>query len=295
MGQGIIVINPYQIPKESVHQANRLKDELLGLGVSVTIITDAFLRTKISENRIESELKGVDFAIYLDKDKYQSEILESLGVKLFNNHKAVRICDDKASTYLALLNSGLNIPNTIFGALCYDKNMPIDKEWAKKIAEKLGYPLIVKESFGSMGKGVHLAKNYDELLTVMEKVKLKPHLFQEYIGFAPGVDVRVIVIGGKAVCAMERRNDRDFRSNVAQGGYGKKITLTDDFKDSAEKCADILGLDYCGVDLLYGKDNKPYVCEVNSNAFISGIEKVTGFNVAKAYAEHIINTIKKHN
>ncbi len=288
MGQGIIVINPYQIPKESVHQANRLKDELFSLGVSATIMSDAFLRTKISENKIESELKGVDFAIYLDKDKYQSEILESLGIKLFNSHKAVRVCDDKGTTYLALLNNGLNIPKTIFGALCYDKNMPIDKEWAEQVANSLGFPLIIKESFGSMGKGVHLANNFDELLAVMESVKLKPHLFQEYVG-EPGVDVRVIVIGGKAVCAMERRNDTDFRSNVAQGGYGRKITLTEEFKACAEKCADILGLDYCGVDLLYGENKKPYVCEVNSNAFISGIEKVTGYNVAKAYAEHIVN------
>ena len=86
---------------------------------------------------------------------------------------------------------------------------------------------------------------------------------------------------------------RDFRSNVAQGGYGKKITLSDEFKKSDERCAEILGLDYCGVDLLYGKDKKPYVCEVNSNAFISGIESVTGFNVAKAYAEHIISCLNK--
>ncbi len=292
MGQGIIVINPYQIPLESVHQANRLKDELEQLGVSASIVTDAFLQSQICQNTIQTTFKDIDFVVYLDKDKYQSEILESLGIRLFNTHKAVRVCDDKGTTYLALLNSGLNIPKTIFGALCYNKDMPIDTEWAKKIAESLGYPLIIKESFGSMGKGVYLANNLSELLEVMEKVKLKPHLFQEYIG-EPGVDVRVIVIGGKAVCAMERRNDSDFRSNVAQGGYGKKITLDDEFKKSAEKCASILGLDYCGVDLLYGKDNKPYVCEVNSNAFISGIEKVTGFNVAKAYAEHIISCLNK--
>ena len=292
MGQGIIVINPYQIPLESVHQANRLKDELEQLGVSASIVTDAFLRSQICQNTIQTTFNDIDFVVYLDKDKYQSEVLESLGIRLFNTHKAVRVCDDKGTTYLALLNSGLNIPKTIFGALCYNKDMPIDTEWAKKIAESLGYPLIIKESFGSMGKGVHLANNLSELLEVMEKVKLKPHLFQEYIG-EPGVDVRVIVIGGKAVCAMERRNDTDFRSNVAQGGYGKKITLDDEFKKSAEKCASILGLDYCGVDLLYGKDNKPYVCEVNSNAFISGIEKVTGFNVAKAYAEHIISCLNK--
>ena len=110
MGHGIIVINPYQIPKESVHQANRLKDELLSLGVKVEIVTDAFLRNFIAENKIQTELKDIDFIVYLDKDKYQSEILESLGIKLFNSHKAVRVCDDKGTTYLALINNGLNIP-----------------------------------------------------------------------------------------------------------------------------------------------------------------------------------------
>ena len=181
MGQGIIVINPYQIPLESVHQANRLKDEFNALGVSVSIMTDTFLRNFIAENKIQSELKDIDFIVYLDKDKYQSEILESLGIRLFNTHKAVRVCDDKGSTYLALENSGLNIPKTIFGALCYNKDMPIDTDWAKKIAENLGYPLIIKESFGSMGKGVYLANNLSELLEVMEKVKLKPHLFKNIL------------------------------------------------------------------------------------------------------------------
>ena len=125
----------------------------------------------------------------------------------------------------------------------------------------------------------------------MNQVKLKPHLFQEYIPFKKGVDVRVIVIGGKAVACMERRNDNDYRSNVGQGGQGVKIELPESFKAVAENCAEILGLDYCGVDLLYGKDGEPIVCEVNSNAFFDGIESVSGVNVAKKYAEYIIKTI----
>jgi RimK family alpha-L-glutamate ligase len=144
-----------------------------------------------------------------------------------------------------------------------------------------------------MGKGVYKANNLDELLSVMEEVKLKPHLFQEYIPYKTGVDVRVIVIGGKAVACMERINKEDFRSNVARGGMGEKIELSNEFKAVAESCTKILGLDYCGVDLLYGKDGEPIVCEVNSNAFIGGIEQVTGVNVARLYVEHVIREIKK--
>ena len=292
MGTGIIVINPYQIPAESVHQAKRIQQEFLSLGVSVEIVTDTFLKSQIYNNTLTSTLKGVEFAVYLDKDKYQSEILESLGIKLFNSHKAIRVCDDKGLTTLALMDKGVNLPKTIFGALCYNKDMPVDEEWAKQIANSLGFPLIVKESFGSMGKGVYLANDFIELLKIMDNIKLKPHLFQEYLGFKRGVDVRVIVIGGKAVCAMQRENELDFRSNVAQGGKGTPIDLPIEFRKTAEKCAQVLGLAYCGVDLLYGENNQPFVCEVNSNAFISGIEKTTGFNVAKTYAEYILSCLK---
>lgn len=289
--EGIIVINPHRTPSESVHQAERLKEEFDKLGVRVKIADDCFLRSSISGGEIITELEGADFVVYLDKDKYQSEILSDKNVRLFNGHAAIRTCDDKAETYIALSGKGLNLPKTVFGALCYRKDLPVKSEWAKKIGETLGYPVIVKESFGSMGKGVYKADCEEELLAVMENVKLKPHLFQEYLGAVKGVDVRVIVIGEKAVCAMERRNSGDFRSNVAQGGSGVKIRLNPEFKEAAEKCAKILGLDYCGVDLLYGDNGEPVVCEVNSNAFFGGIEKATGFNVAKAYAEYIIKRI----
>lgn len=291
--KGIVFVNPFLVPKESVFQAQRLRDEFNNLGVEIEIITDGFSRVVLDGTGACVDLNSPDFAIYLDKDKYLSKILEDNGLRLFNRHNAVRLCDDKAETYIALSRHGLKIPKTIFGALCYNKSLEIKKEWAETIANELKFPLIIKESYGSMGKGVYKANNLDELLSVMEEVKLKPHLFQEYISYKIGVDVRVIVIGGKAVACMERINKEDFRSNVARGGMGEKIELSNEFKAVAESCAKILGLDYCGVDLLYGKDGEPIVCEVNSNAFIGGIEQVTGVNVARIYAEHVIREIKK--
>ena len=280
------------VPQESVYQAERLKSEFEKKEVSVEIISDAFLRAEL-DCKLRSDLSSADFIIYLDKDKYQSQILTKLSVRLFNSHEAIRLCDDKAETYIALSNVGINLPKTIFGALCYNKDLSIKEEWADKIIDSLGLPVIVKESFGSMGKGVYKAEDKESLLSIMEKVKLKPHLFQQYISKKVGVDVRVIVIGGKAVCAMERVNESDFRSNVARGGSGVKVELSLEFKSVAEKCAQVLNLDYCGVDLLYGENNEPIVCEVNSNAFIGGIESATGFNVAKAYCEYILNELSK--
>lgn len=284
--KGLIFINPYLIPKESVISAERLKKEFADLGVKTDIVAGAdglFL----SDGRIKNEYE-CDFAIFLDKDKYVSGALKKAGVRLFNSHDAIRCCDDKAETYIALSGSGINIPDTVFGRLCFDKNAELPDEYLRGISEKLGFPIVVKESYGSMGKGVYLAENIGALKVLAEKLKCKPHLFQRYLGKEKGTDVRVIVIGGKAVAVMERRNASDFRSNVALGGECKKIDPPESFIKTAEKCAEILSLDYCGVDLLYGDNDEPFVCEVNSNAFFLGMEKATGINVAGIYAKYVV-------
>lgn len=290
--KGIIAVNPFGVPKESVYQAERLKSEFENLGVSVRISLNGYLKNAIAGGDIVFK-KECDFAVYLDKDKYLSACMEKSGVRLFNSHEAIRKCDDKGETYIALAGSGLNIPKTVFAPVCYSDNLSVDESALADIAATLNYPVIVKESYGSMGKGVFKADNFTELKTCAEKVKLKPHLFQEYLPFKVGTDVRMIVVGGKFLCAMLRENAHDFRSNVALGGVGKKFCPPEEFAAVAEKCAAILGLDYCGVDLLFGKNSEPFVCEVNSNAFIGEAERVTGVNVARAYAEHIVKEMKK--
>ena len=91
---------------------------------------------------------------------------------------------------------------------------------------------------------------------------------------------------------MKRSSETDFRSNIELGGVGEAFELPEPFKAVAERAASALGLDYCGLDLLFGDDGSPILCEVNSNAFFAGIERVTGVNIAGRYAEHIIEQMK---
>ena len=289
--QGKIIINAYKRPIESVRQAERLQSEFSLIGVETEIISDQIVRAGVNNGKIFTNLKNSDFIIYLDKDKYTSAVLNKLGVKTFNSHHSIRICDDKAETYIALSNSGLNLPKTLFGVLSYSEKDQISNTFLDAIEKELKYPVIVKECFGSMGKGVFIAKNRVELIELYKQVKSKPHLFQEYLSYKKGADVRVIVIGGKAISAIERYNPNDFRSNVALGGSAKAVELSEEFKNSAETCAKVLGLDYCGVDLIYGDNCKPFVCEVNSNAFFEGTESATKINVAKIYAEYVLSKL----
>lgn len=294
---GKIIINPFGIPGQNVHQAKRLQYEFSLKGVAVDILSQAFLNVCIKENTIKSTLGDADFIIFLDKDKYLSAMLEKLGFRLFNSHSSIRTCDDKGETYIALSGKGINLPKTQFAPVCYRKECEISTEYIERLENEIGYPIVIKSSYGSCGSGVFLAKDKKQLISKLEELKLTPYMCQEYLGKEKGKDVRVIVIGEKAVAGMERYNKKDFRSNIALGGSGKMIDLDTannrDIKELAEKVAKELKLDYCGVDILYGNDGEKVVCEVNSNAFFEGIEKVTNINVAKLYTEYILEKIKK--
>ena len=334
--KGIIIINPYKVPEQSVKQAERLKEELEKLGATAEIVADGYARVCAGAGTGDFERDGVrfdesfsraDFFVYLDKDKYVSALLEKAGKRVFDLHKTIRLCDDKGETYIELAAGGFPVPKTIFAPLCYSANLKTPEEFFEVAEKEFSYPMIVKESYGSMGKGVYKAENREELKNIQEKLKTVPHLLQKYEGARRGTDMRVIVVGGKAAAAMLRINENDFRSNIALGGKGLKVDIacatdaagaTDvtgkagsaaraadagackncvpheysEFITLAERAARYLKADYCGVDLLFDKNGKPIICEVNSNAFFGEIEKVTGVNVARLYAEHIVKTVK---
>lgn len=150
--------------------------------------------------------------------------------------------------------------------------------------------MIVKTSYGSLGKGVYKADNREQFSVIAKELKCKSHLFQQFIKSSVGRDIRVIVIGGKFVAAMIRQSNRDFRSNLELGGVGTPVTPPKEVVEMCEKTANILKLDYCGIDVLFG-ENKYYICEVNSNAFFGGIEKVTQINIAEKYSKYIYGCI----
>ncbi|NLY48954.1 MAG: RimK family alpha-L-glutamate ligase [Clostridiales bacterium] len=293
MKRALILVNPYSRLASAKNQPLRLREELRKLGVEADIKPNSIDTAMILDGDIKSFIQDYDFAVYLDKDKYTSALLEKAGLRLFNRHEAIRICDDKMVTHIRLAGHGIKMPDTIAGLLCYSEEASVReiKERIELIENRIGYPCVIKESYGSLGAKVYCANNRDELIEYMEKVKMKAHLFQKMITTSMGRDIRVIVIGGRAVCSMRRKSRTDFRSNIELGGTGERILLPESFREVAEKAAKILNLDYCGIDLLYGENDEPILCEVNSNAFFGGIESVTGFNVAEAYARYMYETI----
>ncbi len=287
MKRGLILVNAFS-PVVKTRQVSRLAEELTARGVAVTVRRNDLFSLSVTDGRTVGDA-DCDFCVYLDKDKYVAEMLERTGVRLFNSARAVELCDDKMTTHIALSDSGIPMPDTLPGLLCYDKTAVVPAAAIDRVENRLGYPVIVKLSYGSLGKGVFKADDRAALETLAEQVKTYSHLFQKYIAASHGKDLRVIVVGGKVLGGMLRSSDTDFRSNVGLGGKAIAADVPKAAEDYALKAADILGLDYCGIDFLLSPS--PMLCEVNSNAFFDAFEAATGINVAAAYAEHIVRNI----
>lgn len=290
MKKGLILVNAYAEMQEMRYQSERLREEFEKRGVRAEIRRNDFFPVSVSKE-LECSLKGFDFCVFLDKDKYVLQGLERAGIPLFNGYAAIEACDDKMTTYLTLAGHGIEMPLTLPAIFCYERNATTSEESLRKIEETLGYPLVVKESYGSRGTGVYLVRNREELEEKSRELLCVPHLYQKYLSSSRGRDVRAIVIGQKTFGAILRESNEDFRSNVALGGSVSEYALSEEAAALCEKVAKILGLAYCGIDLLFGENGEFLVCEVNSNAFFGGFERATHKNVAGAYADYILSVI----
>ena len=282
----LILVNAYA--SETTRQVARLSAELKGLGVAVDVCRNDKFLTRIQNGKITpSSPLPYDFCVYLDKDKYVPIMLESLGMRLFNSATAVEACDDKMYTHILLAGSGIPMPDTMPGLLCYDPAEKVKSETLDRVESQLGYPIVIKHAFGSLGKGVFKADTRKSLEELAEQVKLLPHLYQKYISPSCGKDLRVIVVGERVLGGILRQSTGDFRSNIGLGGKAEAKDVPAAVCEYALKAARILKLDYCGIDFLVD-DGGYLLCEVNSNAFFDAFEKATGVNVAAAYAEYMV-------
>lgn len=289
MLNGLIVINGYGLADGIKHQVSRLLEEFSKRHIKVDVRKNNELLSYIEKGDIKTNLPSYDFVIYLDKDRYVADMLERSSYRLFNSTESIVRCDDKMLTHITLSNAGIKMPTSISSTLCYRDDG--NRDYLNGVEKVLGYPMIVKENYGSLGRQVYLINNRAELEQIEDKLIHIPHIFQEFITSSKGVDYRIIVIGHKPVAYMKRENKHSYLSNLATGGKAYKVELDKKYLDVAVKASEILDLDYCGVDLLIGPNNEPILSEVNSNAFYQGIENTTSINVAGSYVDYILSKI----
>lgn len=209
--------------------------------------------------------------------------LERLHVPVLNNADSIDASMDKMYSTQILRQHNIPVPQTML------VRFPVDASFVEK---EIGFPCVIKVLSGSYGKGIHLVRDKSALEELMEFVSSLNSplniLIQEYVDFSPGVDVRVMVVGGKALGAMKRSSsDGDFRANISRGGTGEIYPLNDQLVFIATETAKVLNLDIAGVDLLID-ENGYKVCEANSAPGFKGFEEYCGVNVAKEILNYAV-------
>ena len=288
---GLIVIN--QELGHSEYKINRFKEEFSKLGVSLDVVKNDGTLAEIKNNNIVLNIPKCDFIIYLDKDQYLARMLEKSGKRLFNRADFIKLCDDKMLTFIKCSDMGIKMPDTFAGPLVYTSIEEPHIEFLNEIINKLGFPMVVKKVYGSLGEGVFLVKDREELISLYKEICHNPILFQRYVSSSKGRSIRVIVIDGKPFGAFIRKNGGDFRSNFGTTAGSEKLENTAKYLVFAAKIAEKLEIEYAGIDLLDDDNGDIVMCEINSNAFFEEFEKTTGLNVAKAFAEMVIKKINE--
>lgn len=285
----------------NVPKIKKLVDTLVEEGKKLNIKLEAIKNTEIipmysNEGKAElvylKELEEPKFIIFWDKDVLLASHLEKMGYKVFNSSKAIKYCDHKGLMHLVLSNNNIKMPRTILSPMIFDYSLN-SEDYLIKCYEALGESVIIKESMGSFGMQVYLINNRQEFInkvTELNKNNIN-FIIQENIKSSFGRDIRVNIIGNKVIGAMLRESEVDFRANISQGGKGRLIELTKAQEEIALKAHKVLGLDFSGVDLLFGENDEPLLCEVNSNLNFLSFEEIWGKSFGKKILEYILGEI----
>jgi ribosomal protein S6--L-glutamate ligase len=211
--------------------------------------------------------------------------LQACSVPVLNPPLALEACVDKYLAGARLEAAGLPVPPTV---VCQDADAALEAFAA------LGGDVVVKPLFGSEGRGMVRVSDPDlawRTFRTLERTQCVLYL-QRFIAH-PGWDLRVFVVGGRALTAMRRYARGGWRTNVAQGGRGEPARLTPEQERLALEAAVALGAPVAGVDLLPDRDGRWYVLEVNAVPGWRALTPVSGIDVAAEIVQFLTSEYRE--
>jgi RimK family alpha-L-glutamate ligase len=246
----------------------------LAVGTSEILDADAVLARIVPSGSLEQMIYRIDALHWIEKR----------GVPVMNSPKAIERSVDKFYTTALLQEAGLPTPETV---VCEGTAE------AMAAAQAMG-DVIIKPIFGSMGHGMVRVSDPDVAFRVVRSLEQLRIVF--YVQRAVdhgGRDVRVFVIGGRVLGAIERRApEGQWRTNVSLGGSARPFALPPSWEQLALRATAATGADYAGVDLLPSRDGTVFVLEVNGIPGWQGLKEATGIDVAGAIVDHLATRVR---
>jgi RimK family alpha-L-glutamate ligase len=210
------------------------------------------------------------------------EHFEDAGIYVMNPAYSFRRAKDKYATLTALNKAGIKVPRTFIG-----ENLEAAINFVNEVGD-----VVIKPLIGARGMGSLHAEHSELTYRAMKFIhQLGQVLYVQEMIEKPDRDIRAFVIGGKVVGAMYRYVpsgiEGEWRTNVHGGGEAEVTQLDQEYEECAIKTAEILNLDYTGVDIIETPEG-PCVIEANAAPSWSALSRVTGIDVAGLIVDRLV-------
>ena len=205
---------------------------------------------------------------------------------MLNEPASVLTAVHKFATAATLANWNIKVPDAL---------LALSNERLNQGRDRFGDVGVYKSAIGTHGGGTW---KVDLTTPVNPKVGNRQAFLQDLIerDETRHRDLRVYIVDGEVIGAMYRyAPEGDWRTNVALGGDVADATgeMPKEAKETALYAAEVIGLDYVGVDLIEGEDGW-FVLEVNPTAGFKGLYKATSRSPAPYIAKLAIEQAGGH-
>ena len=274
--------------KDALH--TRLADEAICIGPADS--RESYLNIK---NIIEAAyVTGADSIHpgfgFLSENAQFAKICEESNIKFIGpNSKVIDMLGNKSNAKEMMKKAG--VP-TIPGS---DGSVRGLKD-AIKIAEKIGYPIMIKAAAGGGGKGIRIVNSDDELENSYNIVKREAKLafnddevyIEKFVGHPRHVEIQIladehgnVIHLGERDCSIQRNNQKVIEETPSTAIDEK---LRNKMGEAAVKAAKAAGYTSCGtVEFLVDKDKNFYFMEMNTRIQVEHpiTEMRTGIDIVK--------------
>ncbi|MFO7886851.1 MAG: ATP-grasp domain-containing protein [Eubacteriales bacterium] len=261
----------------------RIKTELINLEKDF-IDLDSILKHKLIVNRIfpSSPFRGYKKSYKIAESLLR--IIDDSNIPMINPYKSYRYDISKLSSYYALKNKGLSVPE-VYGF--FEKNINLN-DYDEK------YPFILKPDCGGRSKYTFIINNKIELESAIEKIPEVPFITQKYIHPDKEFTTRVEIIDNKIITILKRYMGKGNLSGYHSGSKYK------DYKDCPEKiiksskqALQCLNIEMGSLDIIETKENEFFIIDVNATSnFSEDNIEMLGFDPIEMMANYIS---KKYN
>jgi len=258
--------------------------------------------------------RGINFLL-IESEKYDF----SKDCQLSGDDLLYRIATDKKSVIVEkkLLNSkcvsvyadytnGINKTKHDF-LIQEKKSLPIIKtiidvpnnvKLLKRYVDYLnGFPIVIKATGGSHGRGVMRIDSWESLLSISDFLNSEPlrlscadYIMREFIDHSE--QARLVVLGNKVIASKEnRKNSDDFRLNKNIKELPKKYPS--EIEKTAIAAVNSLKWEFGGVDILIDNKGKHYIAEVNLPCNFARTQLLTGIDIAGMLVDYLIKKAAK--